>query len=778
MKKILLNNKITKLPLVFLICISFLGNLVYSVKAEGSPPAVPTILNEQQLVSDANIVTWDLLGFGETRLVGPYDAFYFSFNLPADWKLTQGAELNLSLNISVNNGIQSQANSTDTGQGQSTSPEIIGAGSFTIYINQSVFTLPIDQVGEVNKSLQIPVETFTSVNNDGFVYGTIVLNSGLTCNDFNQMTVVIRTSSYFNLPHETVLPSTSLLNFPRPIYQSSFIPDSTLLVIPDQPSNADLQAALTVAAGLNRLSNGSLATDLVTFGKLTDEQKTDNDLIFVGNSSSLPVLGQLQLPLHVVGGKFQVSGGSPEDGIVQLVNSPWNKMNVVLVVSGNTDQGTIKASQAVSTGIFRPNSVQNLAIVQDIQNDSVFTSQPTDQSLASLGYEGRQLENRGINYASYNFDVPPGWALASDAYFELLFGHSALINYDNSGIVVLLNGKPIGSVRMSDTSASISVNKVLIEIPASAVIPGKNRLEVRTNLLPYDLCSPDSMRGLWVNIWPESTLHLPLDLALENPVMNLGLASYPAPFIYYPFLDNTAFVLLRNDLDSWRAALKIASFLGANTNGPITLLKVFYGDEVPEADRSKYNLLVIGRPSEMPFISEINNTLPVPFKDDGIEVLETENFQVMYRISPDSPMGYMEIMPSPWNSDNIILAVLGNTPQGLNWATSALIDPDLRSQLAGNFAAINNKQIITTDTRLSLTVNSISTQTAEVVVVPPIVDTTETQLDGQKAIRWIFPAFIFSIILIVLISTVVGISSWLRNRNRSAAAGKNMTKTE
>jgi hypothetical protein len=230
-------------------------------------------------------------------------------------------------------------------------------------------------------------------------------------------------------------------------------------------------------------------------------------------------------------------------------------------------------------------------------------------------------------------------------------------------------------------------------------------------------------------------------------------------------LDNTAFVLLHNDLESWQAALKIASFLGTNANGPVVALKVYYGDDLPEAERSKYNLLIIGRPSQMPIMGEINDTLPIPFLD-GSDVLADGNFQVTYRIPSDSPVGYMEIASSPWNSDNVILAILGNTAQGLSWATSSLIDPDLRNRLAGNFAVINDKQIITTDTRLSPTINSSPTQAAEIVVVPPSVSNV-SPLATQQQYTWIFPAIIALVVLIILLLAFVAIGSWSRNRTRS-----------
>jgi hypothetical protein len=763
-----MSTKLGKLLLSLAICASLLISLSDAVNAKSVPLSAISIRDAMQktigFVPGPDVVPWDILGWGEIQLTGPYDSEYLSFRLPADWKLISGTELNLSLGVFVSTGIQNPSTPVAAGQDQPYSTGIIGGGTLRLDINGStLIILPLDQVGEVEKTIQIPLEAFISNSDDGSMNVAIILETSETCNNYYQMNVVIHNSSFFTLPHDSIPPSTTLLNFPGPIYQDSFIPDSALLIIPDQPLAADLQAALTVASGLGKLSNANLVMDMVTLSKLTTEQKTANHLIYIGNSASLPALGQLGLPIPVGGGQFQVPGGSLDDGIVEMVNSPWNKSKVILVVSGNTDQGTIKAAQAVSTGVFRPSKFPNLAIVQEVQTIPVSIPQPADQTLTSLGYEGQVFYRRGIGNVSYNFYVPPGWTVTSDANFELAFGHSALIDYSSSGIVVLLNDIPIGSVRMSDASANLSINKILINIPASAVIPGTNRLDVRVNLVPHDDCSPINMRGLWINIWPESALHIPLELAPINPASNLSLASYPAPFIYYPLLDNTTFVLMRNDLESWRAALQIAVFLGSTANGPVSALTVHYGDDLPEVERSKSNLLIIGRPSQLPIMDGINKTLPVPFLD-GSDVLTEGNFQVTYRIPSDSPMGYMEIVSSPWNSDNVLLAVLGNTTQGLSWATSSLIDPVLRSRLAGNFAVINDKQIITSDTRLSPIVKTGSTQVPEVVVLPPNLETVPPTL--QQTV-WVFPVFVLSLVLIVIILAFIIIGSWSRNRTRN-----------
>jgi hypothetical protein len=769
-----MSKKIIYGLLISVLLASLMMALVVSVQAQGIPstptpsgfPAVsstPTLSVVQPLSSnpvDANVVTFTQLQQGEIQLIGPYDSASFTFAIPADWKLSLGAQLNLFLGISFNT-VSAYV------QGQPISP-IIGGGTLTISLNNTTLgVISLDQVGDFKNNIDIPLEAFTSTRSDGRMVLRFTLDSGLYCLANDHMQVVIRPTSQFQLPHTSTLPSTNLTNFPRPIYQNSFVKDSALLIIPDQPSPAELQAALTVAAGLGSLSGDSMLLDMIPMSKfnpsLAGSTQSANHFILVGNATSLPVLAQFALPLPEVGNSFQNQGGNQDDGVVEMINSPWSAAHVILVVSGNTNNGTLKAAQAVSTGVLRPNRFPNLSIVQKVQPTPVSTPQPVDQTLSDMGYKGTLFDSRGVDSVSYTINVPPGMTAGADSYFQLAFGNSALLDYNRSEIIVMLNNRPIGSVRMNDTTASQSINQVKITIPPSEILPGKNRIDVIVNIVPLDDCTPPNLQGLWINIWPESMLHLPLTQATVNPLTVQALNSYPAPFIYNPLLSDTAFVLQKNDLAGWTSAVHIASYLGDRANGPVTELSAFYGDNIPQTERAKYNLIIIGQPSQLPLIKDINESLPAPFST-GSDLATENNFQVTYRIPPDSPMGYVEIMTSPWNPANVVLGILGNTSEGVGWASTSLIDPTLRSRLAGNFASIYNRQIITTDTRLAS--NLTGNSSAQVPNVPNQPTVTPPTYASVARPGWILPVLVISIILIIIILIVVIFGNWLGNRTR------------
>jgi len=177
--------------------------------------------------------------------------------------------------------------------------------------------------------------------------------------------------------------------------------------------------------------------------------------------------------------------------------------------------------------------------------------------------------------------------------------------------------------------------------------------------------------------------------------------------------------------------------------------------------------LVIGVPDQLPIVDELNDYLPAPFSDDN-NIASEGAFQVTYRIPPDSPLGYIQTISSPWEPDNVVLTVLGNTDQGLRWAASALIDPLFRSRLAGNFAVINDQQVLTSDTRtVSVATGSEYAETAgdeNILSEPEIVPALEPALDPRQS--WILPVLQSSVAAIVLIVIIVAIRGLLRNSTR------------
>ena len=703
----------------------------------------------------------------DIQLTGPYDVAALVFDLPADWKLTAPATLDLNLTVSLSVFADEQTTRQVSG----------GGGNLTVEFNREVVgSFPLTQNGNTVVQLSIPLDVLDSVRSDGRQEMVFVLDSGESCLINQQMTVIVHNTSVITFPHEVVLPDISLARFPFPIYQDSLYPDSALIVLPDQPTAEELQSAMVVAAGLGRLSGLRLALDLTSQSKLTPDQLKAEHLILVGKADTLALLNQLALPLTSRTGKFQSPQGDENDGIVQMVHSPWNDGRVVLVVSGNTDAAVLKSAQALSTGVLRSNTASNVSIIQEVKGNYANPPVANEVTLLDLGYSNTLLERRGVDLVSFRFHVPPDQILGPDAYFELVYGNSALLNYGRSGLVVQVNNQPIGSVRFSDVTANQAMNRLKISIPSSVIVSGSNKLDIISSLQPIDTCSLPNLRGLWANVWSDSRLHLPFIPAPVRTAPIYDLSTFPAPLTFDSTLATTAFVLQPDDLESWRSAIQVAAYLGDRSNGSISLLQTYYADALPESARSSLNLVVIGMAPQLSILPELNEHLPAPFETDS-GIATEHNMQVTYRIPADSPMGYVELLPSPWNSRNVVIAALGNLRQGVKWGASALYESSLRARLAGNFAAINDQQVITTDTRLVPGEASglPTSQPGGLAAPTPAATIVRPELVNRPA--WILPALAITLGLIVVILLGVLYNSIVQNRRRRVHVPGPVSKT-
>jgi len=716
--------------------------------------AVPTAVFAQEEVTSDRF-TFLQLGQPDIALAGPHDSRSLTFGLPADWKLDGGGELELLMTVSFNQPVAADPEA----------PAVVSGGILTVEFNDvPIGVFPLNQVGQVQERLIIPVEAMQSTRTDGRMKLDVILDSGLSCYSNQQMVVIMHASSSFTFPFTSVMPDTSLVNFPRPLYQDSIVQDAVLFVVPDKPSSAELESALIVAAGLANLTGSAVLMDLATVNELTPAKVAEQDLIVVGKANTMPLLSDLAPAAKVVSGRFQ--GSNQDDGVIQMINSPWNPANVVLMVGGNSDAGVVKAAQAISTGLIRPGELSNVSVVESVQPMPVNPTLAVYQTLADLGYDDTQLSRYGTNNTSYRFYVPPGATISADAYLELVYAHSALVDYDRSGIVVNLNNRPIGSVRFTDTTANNSTNHLRISIPPSMVMPGNNILTVSVNLLPLDVCSDPSFRELWAMIWSDSFLNLPLGIFPATAATAMDLDTYPAPFSFDSTLGSNAFLLQKDSPDSWRAALQTASYLGDRANGVLITLRTFYADEMPEAEKANYNLLIFGQPSRLPIMAELNASLPAPFLDGG-DIASQANLQVTYRVPENSPVGFLQMLPSPWNADKIVLTVVGNSSAGLRWANAALFEPVLRSSLAGNFAVIEGTQILTGDTR-RLTAESAT-------LLPPVASTAGPQsasLDVTPPMpmrpTWILPTLVVSISSVILLLLWLALGNRLKHRPKTS----------
>ncbi|MGE5375843.1 MAG: cellulose biosynthesis cyclic di-GMP-binding regulatory protein BcsB [Bacteroidota bacterium] len=738
-------KKIIRSFLYALVLASLLSSLGITVGSAAPSP--------QTVTGNQAVIRFDELGQTDNLMRGPYGTQNLRFGLPVNWSFKQGASLQLIITTSV-----VTSSSQAVADGQST-----GATLNVTVDKQSIATVPLQAGSNVTYNVPIPGSALQSPLSDGRHEVILFLDAGNDCNNPGRQTsVVIMGASTITIPFSETEPAIDLTALPRPIFQrDSIFPVNVVMVIPDAPSAGEMQAALTVAASFGRMSGGSMALNLVPMSTLTPEVRTESELIFVGKSSSLSLLQGATLPSPLQGNKFTAPGMQQDDGLLQMAVSPWNTGRAILVVGGNTDAGVIKAAQALSSTNIQTVGDRSLAIIADVvppaSNGQLNSSVPQEMNtLGDLGYGILTMNGAGRSETSVRFNVPPGFVTTEDAYLDLTFNHSGLLDFNRSGLTVYMNGNLIGSLLLSQQTATTNTQR--IKIPASSLTPNSNELRFQVDLAPLSQCSFLDTSNIWFSILPESVINLPLSQATADTAAPRDLGSYPYPFTGEPTLSNLNFVLPKNDPATWNTAAQIALQMGRQATGALFSPGAVFDGEIPDNVRNNSNMIVVGLPTKMKIFDELNKSLPAPF-DPGTNVAVLKGQQVAYRFPADASLGFLQLMQSPWNSNNTIMTVNGTTPEGVQQAGNALIDSILRSRLKGNFVLVNNQTLSVADTRTGLGLAGVSADgnaSAEIPVTSGQSNSTQgpNKVLAGNNIGWI-PMVIGGLLVIIVVVMII-----------------------
>ena len=248
-----------------------------------------------------------------------------------------------------------------------------------------------------------------------------------------------------------------------------------------------------------------------------------------------------------------------------------------------------------------------------------------------------------------------------------------------------LNGETISSVTFTDELTNLKVLR--IEIPTGILRFGENQLRVEADLLPITDCDYAGFAKYFVTILDETLIHIPVAPTPDSTAqIPLDLKMLPGIFLTHTNLDNLVFVLPEANPSSWSVASQIALELGNDGLPLIPEMLAYFGSEVPPEIAENHSLIFVGRSSELPLLAEINDELPAPFNFES-DTASEEQMQVVYRIPPDVSIGYLELLPSPFNQSEAMLVVSGNTDEGVSLAGSTLIDSKLKSSALRAFCS-------------------------------------------------------------------------------------------
>lgn len=710
--------------------------------AQGETPPTPTAT---PYPGEFGFITFEMLGLADEVMVGPYANLYIPFSTPDSWAFQSGAKLVLELDVNVQSSRKFIGTASD-----------FSGALFEITLNGHVLDTVFLKTGKQTVEVSIPQGALYPTRLDGRQSLQIYMDATVDCLFDHETTVVLRNVSGLSLPHRQVSPTLDLALLPRPFFKKdSVLPEPLVILVPDAPTTKELQAAMTVAAAVGRMTQNQQVFSLASVSSLSQIQKENAHFIMVGRAASLPLLSEVIFPAKNRAGQT--------DGVINMALSPWNAARSVIYIGGQEDEGVLKAAQAFSSGALRTGRYPSLSVVSSIQDAVESKKVEEDRTLESLGYTTQLISGVGYGQLEYEFILPLGKTPLDESFFNLVFTNSALFDFDASSAIVLVNDKPLGSVRFSAETAN-QLNNLSISIPSYVLRPGRNTLTIQAEFIPLDYCSTLNDKGLWVSINQDSLLHIPLvdaDNALKAFSYDLGV--YPVPFSNNPSLADVGFVFPKSDILSWEIGAKVAADLGQSAIGSIITPSVFYADVPLDEALLDQHFIIIGQASKLPILYELQESMPAYF-EPGSDLAVEKGTLINFNLPEGIDLGYLEVFGSPWSPEYGMMTILGSSPLGLSWAENAILDPALKKELHGDYAVVQERKIYAVDTKAS----GLGAQNLSATAVPgslPTIIPDNVPVTAQAYQQdWVKVAIAVTSSAIVLLLLGIALRAFLKKR--------------
>ena len=506
----------------------------------------------------------------------------------------------------------------------------------------------------------------------------------------------VHNTSAFHLSYTLKIPEPNLADFPVPFMDNSdLVENHVTFILPDQPAPAELSAAAAISAKLGQLASWrTMYLHTLTEVQAQDSKAIMGDLILVGHADRLQMLRDAPPPFvsWQEGQPMLVdSRGVPlpqEAGVLWEQLSPVDETNVMLIVSGATNEAVLTAARALADAATYPRLVGQLGIVLNVPEppsaDMIIGQMVT---LEELGYEERTAWGSREQSIGYKIPLPMAWQIRSEAAFDLHFAHSAIADPERSFLNILLNDTPVGSIRLTPENAEDS--HTIFRLPAQIFRLGDNSLTVMSDMdfdeehrdeYYYDCLAPDPKEA-WLVVYADSQLNLP-----GGPTsIVLSLGDYPQAFVGPANLSGVTFVVPDSaDSTIARAIIQIAERLGHFAEGEALAPQVINAQTLESMSQPSGYQILVGRPTQNTAIAQLNDILPQPFEPGTDDPKPVETLTQI--VPPEGTVGYIQAVLSSDGHPRLI--VTGTTDEGVSWASDALSDPDLLKELDGDLAIV------------------------------------------------------------------------------------------
>ncbi len=404
-----------------------------------------------------------------------------------------------------------------------------------------------------------------------------------------------------------------------------------------------------------------------------EQIKVGDKLIIIGTPAEQPALAKLKLPYPVQKGELVDGKKKPlpgDVGVLMLTTAEANGVPV-LVATGNTAEGVQKAvqflvqSKDAQIGTGQAVIVSTVTEVATPAPRSWVGFLPTQnkfrlsdlQTANHLSYMDTTVRGTNALPIQVDFHALPDDRLMRGSTVTVNYSYSPQVNSRSSAIEVKLDDKTIGSKAL--VSGRGGRESFTVELPPD-LVNASSVLGVQFVMRPQEggKCGLEAERQLWGTLHADSNFSLSRENVVNLP--DLGLLKVGYPITAPQDFSDTAIAMpdIPTDADL-STLLAFSNRMGRLTRFEGIKLKTYLAKDVPPDQKNKKNWVEIGTRDRLPF-PEVFETAGLSLKDNLVRTLNGSQAQAV----PDTD-GMVKEVISPWSQERLLIALTGQTDQGL-----------------------------------------------------------------------------------------------------------------
>jgi cellulose synthase operon protein B len=410
------------------------------------------------------------------------------------------------------------------------------------------------------------------------------------------------------------------------------------------------------------------------------------------------LLKTLKLPLTVKGNQFVGRDGAAvpaDEGLLMMASIEDGKVPV-LVVSGNSPEAVQKAAQSLinaqSSKLGSSALIQvkgDLPPVTKIERRSWPRFLPSQKQFQLKDLQGAD----GKNYKDVTVrgsDAPPAefnfWALPDDRFLRgnsmtLRYNYSAQADPRKSTVSIDIDDVTIGSKKL-DSDQGATNQSFTVDLPENLIKP-TSRIKVNFKLVPQGegsnrACGRLTDQQLSGTVLSDTEFTVNREIGADLPNLKLLTSGYPLADMQ----DLSRMAIVVPDAPTpgdLMTLLKFSERMGRLSRATSVEHQVYLGGGLTETVKQNKHIVAIGTSAQFP--------LPEVFKQ-GLGLMDSVSRQfgkTQLRTLPNAD-GVIKSMISPWNQERLVLALTGQTEQGLKQVQDVLGADPWFYQLQGDTA--------------------------------------------------------------------------------------------